>query len=249
MKISLAILTMNEIAGCRVIVDRIPLDAVDEVIVMDGHSTDGTVEFFERRGISVIQQSGPGLGQAMIDARRAVTGDALIYFHPDGNEDPADIPKFRGYLEQGYDMVIASRMIQDGYNEENDQLIRMRKWANLGFAVIANVLWRREGPFISDMTNGFRAITCEAFDHMQLDSRDLTMDYQMIIRGFKRRMRLYEFPTHEAKRVAGSTTFASIPTGLKELGLVWRELIRGQRVFGEEQHVPVGANETDIPGG
>jgi glycosyltransferase involved in cell wall biosynthesis len=231
MRVSLAILTLNEVEGSRVMFDRIPWDAVDEAIVVDGHSKDGTAEFFEDRGVRVVFQERRGLGEAMLTARQAITGDAIIFFHPDGNENPADISRFRPLLEDGYDFIIASRMIPGGYNEEDAKLIRIRKWANLGFAGIANVCWRRRGPYITDMMNGFRAITCTAWDRLQLDSRGCTIDYEMvIIRSFKARLNICEFPTREGDRIDGETRFRSISTGMSMLGLLRRELFNGAKV-------------------
>jgi glycosyltransferase involved in cell wall biosynthesis len=231
MKISLAILTLNEIEGTRALFGKIPWGAVDEAVVVDGNSIDGTSNFFTENGVRVVYQTAPGLGEAMFTARRAVTGDAIIFFHPDGNEDPADIPRFRAYLERGCDLVVASRMLPGGFNEEDEKLVRKRKWANLGFALVANLLWRREGAYVTDMMNGFRAVTRDAFDRMCLDARGCTIDYQMIIRAFKARMRIAEFPTREGRRVSGETKFKSVPTGLRMIGLLRDELLRGRRVF------------------
>lgn len=238
MKISLALITLNEIEGTRAMFDKIPWEAVDEAIVVDGNSVDGTAEYFMSRKVRVVRQPAPGLGEAMLTARASVTGDALIFFHPDGNEDPADIPKFRPLLEQGFDFVIASRMIPGGYNEEDKKWLRPRKSANLGFALIANTLWRREGPYVTDMMNGFRAVTCEAFDRMRLDARGCAIDYQMCIRALKAGMKVHEFATREGERIAGVTSFKSIPTGLKMLKLLRSELRVGRRSFQTAEVAP-----------
>ncbi len=233
MKIGLAILVMNEIEAVRVMFDRIPWGTVDDVVVIDGHSKDGTPEFFKSKGIRVIPQPARGMGVAMLTARASVSGDALIFYHPDGNEDPNDIPKFRAYLEQGYDFVIPSRMLPGSFNEEDDKFIRPRKWANLFFAFIANLLWRRQGIHATDPTQGFRAVTCKAFDEMRLDERGGCMDYQMIIRALKRRQKMFEFPTREGERIGGETKFKSIPTGLRMLKIFFYELRMGNKVFND----------------
>lgn len=239
MKISLAIIVMNEMEAVRELFPRIPLEVVDETVVVDGNSTDGTAEFFRQRGLRVVTQKVRGLGAAMLTAREAVSGEAMIFFHPDGNEDPAEITKFRRFLEEGFDLVIPSRMLGESFNEEDDQVFRPRKWANLGLALIANVLWRREGPFVTDMTQGFRAITCEAFDRMKLDELGCAMDYQMIIRALKGRMKTFEFPTREGRRISGEIKMKSFPTGIRNLKIAWNEILRGQRVFKDSGGVPL----------
>jgi glycosyltransferase involved in cell wall biosynthesis len=223
--------TRNEIVGLRKTFPKVPIDCLDEVIAVDAGSNDGTQEFFKERGIRVHVQRERGLGAAMLEARAAVTGDALIYFHPDGNEDPADIPKMVERLRLGADFVVASRMIPGAWNEEDARVLRWRKWANQGLAFIANVLFARNGVRSTDITNGFRGIACEAFDRMCLSSKDLTMDFQMIIRALKLGMSIDEFATREGDRLGGETNFPSIQTGLKEVGLIWRELLAGDGVF------------------
>jgi len=231
MKLSLAVLVMNEIEAIREMYDKIPWNAVDEVVVVDGNSKDGTPEFFKSKGIRVVTQKARGMGEAMLNAREAVTGDAILYYHPDGNEDPVEIPKFRAFLEQGYDFVIPSRMLRESFNEEDAKLIKPRKWANLFFAFIANFLWHKQGIHATDVTQGFRAVTCEAFDRMNLNERGATMDYQMVIRALKLGLKIHEFPTREGKRIGGETKFKSIPTGLRMLRIFFYELFHGNKVF------------------
>jgi hypothetical protein len=132
-------------------------------------------------------------------------------------------------LRQGAEFVVASRMIAGARNEEDEQIFKWRKYGNLGFVGLANLLFAYGGNRTSDVTNGFRGITCTAFDRMRLTSRDLTMDYQMVIRALKLGIRITEFPTREGNRIDGATHFSSIPTGLAELKLLWRELWMGRR--------------------
>ena len=71
-----------------------------------------TAEFLRERGITVHGQTVKGRGEAFRVAFQKARGDALLFFSPDGNEDALDIPKFRPFLEQGYDMVVGTRMIK-----------------------------------------------------------------------------------------------------------------------------------------
>jgi glycosyltransferase involved in cell wall biosynthesis len=229
MRITLVLVTKNERIGSEAILPKVPFHAVDHTIAVDAGSTDGTAEFFRQQGIPVLIQSRPGLGAAVLEARRAVRDGAMIFFHPDGNEDPCDIPKFVRYLRQGYDFIIASRMIEGARNEEDERLLRLRKWTNLGFAWIARTLWPSRNGMVTDVVNGFRAITCAAFDQLRLDSEDCTIDYQMVIRAHKEKLRILEFPTREGHRIAGETNFKSVPTGLAELKMLAREIWIGRR--------------------
>ena len=222
-------MTKNERAGAEAIFGRIPLQSVDQTIVVDAGSTDGTIEFFREQGIPVVVQKRPGLGAAVLEARGAVDGGAMIFFHPDGNEDPADIPKFAQHLRAGYDFVVASRMIPGAWNEEDGHFLKPRKWTNLAFAWIARTLWPSPAGSVTDVVNGFRAITCQAFDRLRLDRLDCTIDYQMVIRAHKEKMRIGEFPTREGHRIAGETNFRSVPTGLAEVRMLAWEIFLGRR--------------------
>lgn len=207
--------------------DRIPWHSFEESIVVDGNSTDGTPEFFEGNGIPVHRQVRRGLGAAMIEARQLCKTDGIVFFHPDGNEDPQDIDVIRMFLATGRDFVVASRMVHGAVNEDDIHLWRPRKWANRGFALIANLLWAKGNNRTTDVTNGMRGIRCSAWDRLELDAEDLTMDYQMVIRALKRNVTITEFPTREGQRLDGATNFASWSTGVAELKLIWREILRG----------------------
>ncbi len=230
--VTLVFITRNEAQGLRAILPRTPVGLFQDCFAVDGHSTDATGELFHAAGIPVHQQVQRGLGAAMLEARQFVRTDAFVFFHPDGNENPADLPRMRDLLVNGAEFVVASRMRAGAVNEEDSQWLKPRKWANQGFALAANLLFGRDGNRTSDVTNGFRGISCAAFDRMRLTSRDLTMDYQMIIRALKLGIRITEFPTAEGQRIGGQTNFSSIPTGIAELKLLAREALMGLRRVG-----------------
>lgn len=208
--------------------DQIPWAGFEECFAVDGHSTDGTREYLEQQGVRMICQKQRGLGAAMIEARQNCSTDAIVFFHPDGNEDPNDLLIIRAFLASGRSFVVASRMIQGAVNEEDVNWIRPRKWANRSLGLIANILWGRKKNRTSDVTNGLRGITCRTWDLLGPDATDLTMDFQMVIRALKRNVVITEFPTREGSRLAGATNFKSMHTGIAELKLIWRELLRGR---------------------
>ncbi|MBL7544826.1 MAG: glycosyltransferase family 2 protein [Bdellovibrionaceae bacterium] len=227
-KIALILLTRNELPCLKVVFPTIPKPSpeagFDEIYAVDGGSTDGTVEFFKEHGVPVISQSKRGRGEAFLQAFETIKADAFVFFSPDGNEDIRDLPKFKERLNQGADVVIASRMMKGAWNEEDHLTFKWRKWANNAFNIMANMFFRKTKPFITDSINGYRAISKKAADVLKLDAYDYTIEYQMTIRAFKNKLNIVEFPTHEGERVAGETGAPSFQTGIKFIKRFFTEL-------------------------
>ncbi len=222
MKKAVVILTFNEIEALPKIFDKIPRGCAEELFAVDGGSKDGTVEFLRSKGIRVAAQTRRGRGVAFRQAFAETDADAIAFFSPDGNEDPADLPKLFSVLEEGWDMVIASRMMRGASNEEDIHWFRPRKWVNQAFGLCANLAWN-DGPFITDTINGYRSLTRKAFESMAPDADGFVIEYQMSIRAMKKKLKVAEFPTHEGQRLGGASTASSIPTGIIFLKQLWSE--------------------------
>lgn len=233
MKYSLVILTYNEIDGVTALIDKIPYDEVDETFVVDGGSTDGTIELFKKHNIEVVEQkSRKGRGEAFRIAAERATGDVMIIFSPDGNEDPKDIIKFKPYFEnEQADLVIASRMMKGAHNEEDEEFLKIRKKANNMFNLMINVLFRRSGKYVTDSINGFRAFKLDVFKSLKQDAVGYTIEYQMTTRCFKLGKKIIEFPTYEGSRIGGESYAKSIPTGIAFLKCVWNEIKIGKKFY------------------
>jgi glycosyltransferase involved in cell wall biosynthesis len=229
LRLTLCLLTLNEIEGCRHDVPNLPLEAFDEVFAVDGGSNDGTVEYLEGRGLHVFQQDMKGYNGAYICAFTRCSTDALVIYHPKGSIDPAVLLKFRLLFEQGYDLVVASRLMRGGRNEEDGRLWRPRKWFVRALGVLVALLWQRDRGMIADVLHGCRGMRRDAFFAIDPLPKGVSIDLEMVARAYRLRLRRAEFPVAEGQRRTGETHFKAWPTGralLRYLALESRRAVR-----------------------
>jgi len=226
MRIALCILTRNELVGCEHDLPLIRRELFDEIYAIDANSCDGTIEFLERIGIPVHIQPRKGLNAACVYAFEKCKSDALIFFHPKGSIPVEDTEKFRGYFEKGYDLVIASRNIEGAINEEDNKIIKYRKWFVNFLAAISALLFRREGAIIWDVLHGFRGMTVKSFYEIDPSPEGVSIDLEMVCRSYKKQIKRIEFPTKESPRLAGISNFKALPTGWKLIKYLGREIFR-----------------------
>ena len=226
MKISLCLMVWNELKGCQFDVPNIPREEFAEIYAVDGGSTDGTIEYLRSQMIPVYKQPREGLNAAYIYADELSSGEAVVVFFPKGNIRIDDLRKFRRLFDQGHQLVVASRQIKGAKNEEDGSLWRPRKWAVLWMAILAAIVWRREGNWIQDVLHGFKGWSREAFARMKVLDHGLSIDLEMVIRSYKLGIKRVEFATVELPRGYGGSHFKIWPTGKKLLAYLWFELFR-----------------------
>ena len=230
MNILLCMLVRNERECLEIMLPRMPSPGMDSgfdrLVAVDGNSTDGSDELLAQWGIETLRQSRKGRGGACLEVMEKYPADAYLFFSPDGNEDIADIARFRPLLEAGAELVIASRMCAGAVNEEDGHWFRPRKAANKIFNFLANSAFRRKGSYVTDSINGFRAIRADLARKLQLDAVGYTIEYQMTMRALRAGARIAEFPTHEHPRLAGETGAPSLRTGFTFIRCLLGELFR-----------------------
>lgn len=229
MRIALCLLTFNEIDGVRLDVPQLPRSQFDEVFAVDGGSRDGTVEFLQDSGIPVHRQSRRGLNAAYHEAFGIFTADAIVFYHPKGTISPPEVARFRGIFEAGAGLVVASRMLSGARNEEDDRLIRLRKWFVQLLSAVTSLRWRREGRYVTDILHGFRGVTRPALAKFRLQEAGTTMDLELVMQSYIHRVARTEFPVCERARTSGTTHFKAWPTGLELLGYVAKSFFRSHK--------------------
>ncbi|MCF8123554.1 MAG: glycosyltransferase family 2 protein [Desulfarculaceae bacterium] len=182
--------------------------ALREILVVDGHSTDGTQEIFRELGINFIADNGKGKGSAIRQAISQVKGDIIVFIDADGSHDPADIPRLiKPILDGECDHVTGSRMKggSDELHGDFSKFVRM-----IGSDIITLGINYRFGVRLTDSQNGFRAIRREAAQRLGLKEDITTIEQEMIIKTLKAGFRMGEVATHEYKRKGGESKI-SVP--------------------------------------
>jgi len=220
---TLIILTWDEIEGLTKIFPLIPIDQIDEVFAIDGGSTDGTLEFYKKNNLKCIVQKVKGRGEAFRIAMNEAKHENIVFFSPDGNENPNDILKLFSYLDNDYDMAIASRFMKGARCDEDDQLIKLRKFGNKTFTLLANILFRGK---LTDSINGFRGIKKRAFKKINPDAHGFGIEFQTSIRALKNKMKIMEIPTLEKDRIGGESTAHTFKTGKYFISLLISEFFK-----------------------
>lgn len=213
--------TLNEIEAVQVVLPQLDQGGwIDQIIIADGGSTDGTVEYCQSRGYQVLQQLGRGYGAAIQAGIRAAEGEIIIEFPPDGNSLPDRIPALIEEIQQGYDFVIVSRY-KDGARSDDDDV--MTAIGNTLFTGMTNMLF---GTRFTDVLVGYRGYRKSAVGELALDAEGLSWPAQEAIRFAAHGFTVGEIPGMEPKRIGGQRKMRIFKTGWEILILILSEYRR-----------------------
>ena len=208
MKTTLFVLTYNEIIGMRAIMPRIKREWVDEILIVDGGSTDGTIEYAKEQGYATYIQKRKGLRHAYLEGLPLVKTDYVITFSPDGNSVPEAIPDLIEKIKCGYDMVIASRYLDDAISHDDDVVTRFGNWL---FTKFINIF--HKGVY-TDALVIFRIYKKSLFYDLKMDTEEsynmerwffttIGIEPLLSVRCAKYRKRYTEIAEDEPKRIGG----------------------------------------------
>ena len=219
--ISVIVPTLNEVDNIPLVFSRIPT-WVKEIIVVDGHSTDGTVQLAKslRSDVVVVLASQRGKGAALRAGFEAARGDIIVMMDADGSTEPEEIGLFVRYLRDGADFVKGSRFMQGAGSEDISPL---RSLGNEFFTMLVRLLF---GGKFTDLCYGYCAFWADLVPLLKLDGTGFEIETMLNIRALRTGCRIVELPSFEAERVHGSSNLRTFPDGFRVLRTILREWLR-----------------------
>jgi glycosyltransferase involved in cell wall biosynthesis len=212
-------MTLNEVVGMKAIMPSVDRSWVDQIIVVDGGSSDGTIEWAKQNGYEVYVQKKKGFRHAYNEVWPLITGDVVITFSPDGNSIAALIPDLITKMKEGYDMVIASRYLGDAKSEDDDIVTSFGNWL---FTRTVNFL---HGGNYTDVMVIFRAYRKVMAFELGLDREDayllpeklfgtnISWEPLFSVRAAKAKLKITEIPGDEPPRIGGERKLQIIRWG------------------------------------
>jgi hypothetical protein len=238
--VSVIVPTRNEARNLEIVLPAIAAvrPTVHEIIVVDGHSTDGTIEAAQRvlPWVRVVTQTRKGKGNAMACGFAAATGDVIVMFDADGSADPAEIPAFVSALVAGADFAKGSRFTPGG---GSDDITLLRKTGNAGLNGMANALF---GTSYTDLCYGYNAFWADLLPQLELPPIEAPAPAEGMLwgDGFEIEtvlncrvaaagMKITEVPSIERQRVFGETNLRTFADGSRVLRTLLAEHRRADR--------------------
>jgi glycosyltransferase involved in cell wall biosynthesis len=222
LSVSVVIPVKNEAANLPHVFATLP-DWITEVVLVDGRSTDDTVAVARRLrpDVRVVIQSGSGKGDALLAGFTACAGDIIVAMDGDGSTHGNEIIQFVSALAVGADFVKGSRFASGG---GSDDLTVSRRYGNRLLLALVN---RMYGTQYSDLCYGYNAFWTKHLDALAVDCDGFEVEALMNIRAVKAGLRIHEVPSHEYRRLHGTSNLRAVRDGWRILLVIMREKFGG----------------------
>lgn len=230
-KITLVALTLNEIEGMKAVMPQIDRGWCDQILISDGGSTDGTIEWATEQGYEVHVQSKRGIRHAYLEILPKLRGDIIVTFSPDGNCPVEFIPDLAAMVrDEGYDLVIGSRYLGDAKSDDDDIVTGFGNWL---FTRTVNLL---HGGRYTDAMVIYRAFRKSLIYDLDLHLEEsyrlperlfgtvISWEPLMSVRAAKARLKIGELPVGEPPRIGGTRKLQILRWGAAYYFQFWREL-------------------------
>lgn len=210
---------LNEAENIGWVLGRIPA-CVDEVIVVDGRSSDDTIgaALRARPDTKVVHEMAPGKGAAVRAGLARSQGDFVVLLDADGSMEPGEITRYIGLLQDGYDVVKGSRFLAGGGTTD---ISRVRAVGNFALLAIANTMY---GHSFTELCYGFMALRRSAISRLRLTACGFEIETQIVAHATRAGLRVGEVPSFEAPRRSGESNLRTVRDGSRVL----RELVRAR---------------------
>jgi len=221
LSITALICTLNEEEALPHVLPRIP-DWVDEVLLVDGHSTDNTVTVAKRLrpDVRIVHQAKRGKGDALKYGIEQANGAIIVTLDADGTTDPQDMPRFVEPLLRGYDFVKGSRFALSRPVGKP----RHRIFGNWVIVTTHNILYRTN---YTDLCSGYNAFWKQAIARIDLSGWADQEEPLLNARVRKAGLKVLEVGHHDKGRTDGETKQPSWRQGSGAIRTVIRERFRG----------------------
>ncbi|MGC2288741.1 MAG: glycosyltransferase family 2 protein [Thermoplasmata archaeon] len=197
--------TLNEEEGLARTLGDLALDRLDEsgqnirVVIIDGGSTDGTLEVARSWGVPVLQQIGRGKGGAMLEAVTWVHRLGIPYvvtLDADATYPSDRILPALDLLQRGTDLVIGVR--RRVWGPPNDFKDLIHRVGNVGLSYAASFLTRRS---ILDLCSGFWGVSTERFMELKLADSHFAIEAELVLKAIRRGYIVHQIPVDYRMRV------------------------------------------------
>ncbi len=220
-RVTTVVPTLNEAANLPHVLKRLP-NGVDELIIVDGHSTDDTVAVARglRPDARIVLQDRVGKGNALACGFAAARGDILVMIDADGSTDPEEIPAFIRPLFDGADFVKGSRYQAGGGSAD---LTLLRSAGNRALSGAVNLLF---GTAYTDLCYGYGAFWRRCLPQLHVTCDGFEVETVINVRAAKAGLKVVEVPSFERERIHGLSNLNAWRDGIRVLQTIVSERVR-----------------------